>query len=182
MTLNEAVAGDTVTETGGFRVIVAVAVFVESAWLVAAASERPFAVVRAVVDTPDRELNTKFDQKLNFIERMTRWSESLSEPTLIVGVGNDARVAQEEIFGPVLVVIPFDGDVTVQLSKISGVSMPESVVIPHGQAAVEVELKAAADAAPNKGAVQLSATESIQRQASSTSPMTGTESSRANTA
>jgi len=32
------------------------------------------------------------------------------EPTLIVGVGNDARVAQEEIFGPVLVVIPFDDD------------------------------------------------------------------------
>jgi len=26
------------------------------------------------------------------------------------GVGNDARVAQEEIFGPVLVVIPFDDD------------------------------------------------------------------------
>jgi aldehyde dehydrogenase (NAD+) len=32
------------------------------------------------------------------------------EPTLIVGVGNGARVAQEEIFGPVLVVIPFDDD------------------------------------------------------------------------
>ncbi len=32
------------------------------------------------------------------------------EPSLIVGVGNDARVAQEEIFGPVLVVIPFDDD------------------------------------------------------------------------
>jgi aldehyde dehydrogenase (NAD+) len=32
------------------------------------------------------------------------------EPTLIVGLGNDARVAQEEIFGPVLVVIPFDDD------------------------------------------------------------------------
>ena len=32
------------------------------------------------------------------------------EPTLIVGVGNDARVAQEEIFGPVLVGIPFDDD------------------------------------------------------------------------
>ena len=32
------------------------------------------------------------------------------EPTLIVGVGNDARVSQEEIFGPVLVVIPFDDD------------------------------------------------------------------------
>ena len=32
------------------------------------------------------------------------------EPTLIVGVPNAARVAQEEIFGPVLVVIPHDGD------------------------------------------------------------------------
>jgi aldehyde dehydrogenase (NAD+) len=32
------------------------------------------------------------------------------EPTLIVGVENSARVAQEEIFGPVLVVIPHDGD------------------------------------------------------------------------
>lgn len=32
------------------------------------------------------------------------------EPTLITGLPNDARVAQEEIFGPVLVVIPHDGD------------------------------------------------------------------------
>ena len=32
------------------------------------------------------------------------------EPTLIVGVDNGSRVAQEEIFGPVLVVIPHDGD------------------------------------------------------------------------
>ena len=32
------------------------------------------------------------------------------EPTLITGLGNDTRVAQEEIFGPVLVVIPHDGD------------------------------------------------------------------------
>ena len=32
------------------------------------------------------------------------------EPTLIVGVPNTARVAREEIFGPVLVVIPHDGD------------------------------------------------------------------------
>jgi aldehyde dehydrogenase (NAD+) len=32
------------------------------------------------------------------------------EPTLIVGVPNSARVAQEEIFGPVLIVIPHDGD------------------------------------------------------------------------
>jgi len=32
------------------------------------------------------------------------------EPTLIVGLANSSRVAQEEIFGPVLVVIPHDGD------------------------------------------------------------------------
>ncbi|MET8877476.1 aldehyde dehydrogenase [Nocardia sp. NPDC004604] len=32
------------------------------------------------------------------------------EPTLIADVPNTARVAREEIFGPVLVVIPYDGD------------------------------------------------------------------------
>ena len=32
------------------------------------------------------------------------------EPTLISGLDNSARVAREEIFGPVLVVIPHDGD------------------------------------------------------------------------
>jgi aldehyde dehydrogenase (NAD+) len=32
------------------------------------------------------------------------------EPTVISGLDNTARVAQEEIFGPVLVVIPHDGD------------------------------------------------------------------------
>jgi len=41
-------------------------------------------------DTPDRTLNPKFGQKLDFIERMTRWSDGLSEPTVIVGDFNVA--------------------------------------------------------------------------------------------
>src|SRR5450756_2897454 len=32
------------------------------------------------------------------------------EPTIFVDVDNTMRIAQEEIFGPVLVVIPFDGE------------------------------------------------------------------------
>jgi aldehyde dehydrogenase (NAD+) len=32
------------------------------------------------------------------------------EPTVIAGLDNSARVAQEEVFGPVLVVVPHDGD------------------------------------------------------------------------
>ena len=32
------------------------------------------------------------------------------QPTVIVGVGNDAAIARQEVFGPVLVVIPFDDD------------------------------------------------------------------------
>lgn len=41
-------------------------------------------------DIPDRAANPKFGQKLDFIERMTRWSEKLAEPTLIVGDFNVA--------------------------------------------------------------------------------------------
>jgi exodeoxyribonuclease-3 len=41
-------------------------------------------------DTPDRTVNPKFGQKLDFIERMTRWSEGLREPTIIVGDFNVA--------------------------------------------------------------------------------------------
>ena len=41
-------------------------------------------------DTPDRNLTPKFGQKLDFIERMTRWSEKLAQPTLIVGDFNIA--------------------------------------------------------------------------------------------
>ncbi|MBY0582768.1 MAG: exodeoxyribonuclease III [Sphingomonas sp.] len=41
-------------------------------------------------DIPDRDLNPKFGQKLDFIERMTRWSENLAAPTLLVGDFNIA--------------------------------------------------------------------------------------------
>jgi exodeoxyribonuclease-3 len=41
-------------------------------------------------DTPDRAINPKFGQKLDFIGRMTRWSEGLDEPTVIVGDFNVA--------------------------------------------------------------------------------------------
>ncbi|MBB3764779.1 exodeoxyribonuclease-3 [Sphingomicrobium lutaoense] len=41
-------------------------------------------------DIPDRNENPKFGQKLDFIDRMTRWGEDLREPTLIVGDFNIA--------------------------------------------------------------------------------------------
>lgn len=41
-------------------------------------------------DIPDRAVNSKFGQKLDFIERMTRWSQGLSEPTIVVGDFNVA--------------------------------------------------------------------------------------------
>jgi len=41
-------------------------------------------------DVPDRTLNPKFGQKLDFLDRMTRWSEQCREPTLLVGDFNVA--------------------------------------------------------------------------------------------
>ena len=41
-------------------------------------------------DIPDREQNVKFGQKLDFIERMTRWADAIDRPTLIVGDFNIA--------------------------------------------------------------------------------------------
>ena len=41
-------------------------------------------------DIPDREQNPKFGQKLDFLERMTRWADGLDRPTLIVGDFNIA--------------------------------------------------------------------------------------------
>ncbi|MBD3729101.1 MAG: exodeoxyribonuclease III [Sphingomonadales bacterium] len=41
-------------------------------------------------DEPDREVNPKFGQKLDFLERMTRWADTLHKPTMIVGDFNIA--------------------------------------------------------------------------------------------
>ncbi len=41
-------------------------------------------------DVPDRDLNPKFGQKLDFLERMTRWSEGLGVPSILTGDFNVA--------------------------------------------------------------------------------------------
>jgi exodeoxyribonuclease-3 len=41
-------------------------------------------------DIPDRDENPKFGQKLDFLERMTRWADTIERPTLIVGDFNIA--------------------------------------------------------------------------------------------
>lgn len=46
-------------------------------------------------DIPDREKNPKFGQKLDFLDRMTRWSEELREPTIILGDFNIAPLESD---------------------------------------------------------------------------------------
>lgn len=46
-------------------------------------------------DVPDREVNPKFGQKLDFLERMTTWSEGLTVPTLLVGDFNVAPLESD---------------------------------------------------------------------------------------
>ena len=46
-------------------------------------------------DVPDREVNPKFGQKLDFVERMTRWSQTLDCPTILVGDFNIAPLPED---------------------------------------------------------------------------------------
>jgi len=46
-------------------------------------------------DIPDRTLNLKFGQKLDFLERMTRWADKVDRPTLIVGDFNIAPLESD---------------------------------------------------------------------------------------
>jgi len=46
-------------------------------------------------DIPDREQNAKFGQKLDFLDRMTRWADAIDRPTLIVGDFNIAPLESD---------------------------------------------------------------------------------------
>ena len=46
-------------------------------------------------DVPDRAVNPKFGQKLDFVERMTHWSEALASPTILVGDLNIAPLPSD---------------------------------------------------------------------------------------
>ncbi len=46
-------------------------------------------------DEPDRTINPKFGQKLDFLERMTQWSDTLDRPTLLVGDFNIAPLPED---------------------------------------------------------------------------------------
>jgi len=40
--------------------------------------------------------------------RMAQMAKATTQPTIFTNASNEMRIAQEEIFGPVLTVIPFD--------------------------------------------------------------------------
>jgi exodeoxyribonuclease-3 len=46
-------------------------------------------------DEPDREINPKFGQKLDFLGRMIRWADGIERPTLIVGDFNIAPLESD---------------------------------------------------------------------------------------
>ncbi len=46
-------------------------------------------------DVPDRTINPKFGQKLDFLERMTQWAGALDRPTLLVGDFNVAPLPDD---------------------------------------------------------------------------------------
>ena len=55
----------------------------------------------------------------------------------------------------------FDGDVRVELPRINGLSIPETVVIPKGQSGVDVEIRVLPDAMPNRHNLQGRATSTV---------------------
>lgn len=61
------------------------------------------------------------------------------EPTVIVGVDNNAAIAQEEVFGPVLVILPFgDDDEAVRIANDSAFGLAGAVVSASSERAMAV--------------------------------------------
>jgi len=58
---------------------------------------------------------------------------------------------------------PFDGPVTVNLSQVAGLSLPNSVTVPAGHADVEIPIKIAAETKPGTHKISLSATARVAR-------------------
>ena len=46
-------------------------------------------------DVPDRSINAKFGQKLDFLERMARWADKIDRPSVIVGDFNVAPLESD---------------------------------------------------------------------------------------
>lgn len=49
-------------------------------------------------DVPDRDVNPKFGQKLDFLARMTEWAKTIDKPTMIVGDFNIAPL-ESDVWG-----------------------------------------------------------------------------------
>lgn len=61
------------------------------------------------------------------------------QPTVIVGVGNSAAIAQQEVFGPVLVILPFgDDDEAVRIANDSAYGLAGAVVSASSERAMAV--------------------------------------------
>jgi hypothetical protein len=55
----------------------------------------------------------------------------------------------------------FDGPVTLRLNPVQGVTLPETITIPRGQAAAEIDIAVSPDAPPRQQGIQVRATADV---------------------